>query len=481
MNHTFTRNAAFILAAVLVFAAVGFGGSASAATSIYVNDGNNVLGMDIKSAYAVGGNGSSSIVGDSYVLTGNGTVKIGDNSSGEIGDVTEAPVSGTVAAKNNTVKIGLYYKTASWDNALTTASLENKVGSGYMFGYYDNSRVFHELARTGQRAITMKPTGSGREVSVYISNTNTVIYTHTNSSYNLAIRPISNSGKAETWFKQRTYYGDFEYSRVSGDRLAVINVLNVEDYVKGVVPYEMGNNWPLETLKAGAIAARNYVKYSMGKYNSYGFDIVNTHSDQVYSGTLDATAVTDAACEATANQYMTYNGSLCCAFYYAANGGASENSENVFLNALGYCRAKQDPFESKIDFYCKNWSKSFTTAEISQKLSSYNLSTIRSVNPEYTEAGNVYSVNVTDVNGKNYTFSKSGCLTFLTKLGFQYTSMQFKIDYNPQADTYTITGGGAGHNVGMSQWGAYSMGKLGYNYRQILGFYYTGVAISTGV
>ena len=476
MSH-FTRKIVAALAAVAAAASIT---TASAANDIYVNDGGGVLGTDINSAYGVGSKGEISKVSDTYVITGSGTVKLGQASSGGIGEVTEAPFAGTVAAKNNTVKIGLFYKTASWDTTLESANLENKIGSGYEFGYYDSDRIFHGISSTNQTKLTMKPTGTGKEVSVYITGTDTVLYTHTDGSYNLAIRPISNSGKAVTGFKGYTYYGGFEYNRYLSDRLTVINVLNVEDYVKGVVPYEMSGNWPLETLKAGAIAARNYVKYSMGKYSSYGFDIVNTASDQVYRGTISATSLTDAACDATVNQYMTYNGAICCAFYYAANGGASEDSENVFLNALGYCRAKQDPFESTIDFYCKNWSKTFTTAEISEKLAYYNLSTIRSITTEETKAGNVIRVNVVDVNGKQSSFSRSSCLSFLSRLGFPYTSMKFSVDYNSQTDTYTITGGGAGHNVGMSQWGAYAMGKLGYNYRQILGFYYTGVAISTG-
>jgi len=72
-------------------------------------------------------------------------------------------------------------------------------------------------------------------------------------------------------------------------------------------------------------------------------------------------------------------------------------------------------------------------------------------------------------------------MSFLSKLGFSYTSMHFTVTYDSTTDTYTISGGGSGHNIGMSQWGANSMAKVyNKNYRQILGFYYTDVVISQG-
>ncbi len=471
------------LALVLAFSALIMPSPAEAAGSIYVNNGQSTLDVGIGSAYVIGAGGDISVAGGDYAITGDGIVKIGQAAGGDDGSGF-APISGSVNIRNNTVKIGLYYKTGSSDTALSSANLENKVGNGYQFGYYDSNRVFQALGSTNNTQITMTPIGTGRGVSVTETGTNTVLYTHdSNAAYNLAVMPISSWGKALTWFKQKTYYGGFEYIRYNGlDRLTVVSVVDVEDYVKGVIPYEMGAAWPIETLKAGAIAARCYVQYNYGKYSSYGFDIVNTAADQVYSGTNYANAITDTACDVTRNMYLAYNGKMVSAYYYAANGGATENSENVWLSRLEYCRAKSDPYEQAIEFYCKNWSKSFTTAEISEKLSSLGLGTISRITPTYTDAGNIYKVEITDVNGRSYSYSKGSCLGFLTKLGFPYTSMHFSVNYDNSNDTYTILGGGAGHNVGMSQWGAYSMAKVyGKSFQEILGFYYTGVTISQGV
>jgi stage II sporulation protein D len=261
--------------------------------------------------------------------------------------------------------------------------------------------------------------------------------------------------------------------------MTVISTVNIEDYVKGVIPYEMSSSWPIETLKAGAIAARNYVQSNYRKYATYGFDIFNDAKDQVYRGINYATSTTNQAVDDTKNQYLTYKGTLCACYYFSSDGGATESSENIWTTALGYCRGKADPFEAILTSGVMYWNKSFTSKELGDKL---GIGTVVSVDTQYTDAGNMYSVTITDEDGQTKSYTKSYCMTLLSKLGFTYTSMHYTIEYDAAADTYTIDGGGWGHNIGMSQWGAYSMAKnYGYNYREILGFYYTDVAISQGV
>ncbi len=484
MKPKMNRLLSFLIAAALTLPLFATGG-AFAAGSIYVNDDKSVLSGDLNSAYVIGGNGEVSLAGDIYAVTGSGeVVKVGQGDASPGTDTPEAPLSGTVSIKTDTVKIGLYYKTASFDTAVSTATLSNATGSGFSFGYYNSARVFQEQGRTADKQVTIQPNTAGSGVVVTGVSGNKILSSAGSGASALAIVPIS-TGKAQTKLSNNgyTYYGGFVFDRYNGNsKLTIINVLNIEDYVKGVLPYEMVSSWPLEALKAGAVAARNYVQANYNKYANFGFDIINTANDQVYRGTNLANTSTNAACEATANQYLTHNGKIVNAYYYAANGGASENSENVWIAALGYCKGKPDPFEGVIDFYCKSWSKTFTTAEITAKLTATGLSTVSSIVTSNTANGNVYSVTITDVNGKSFTYSRENCLTFLTRLGFPYTSMRFAVSYNQGADQYTVSGGGAGHNVGMSQWGAYAMASVyGKNYREILGFYYTDVKISTGV
>ena len=386
--------------------------------------------------------------------------------------------------------------------------------------------------------------GTSYTVTVVQTGTDKILFEFEyGTSYYLAIRPTkSNSSKTQTWFKGYRYYGDFTYVRASGGNMYVVNYVNLEDYVKGVLPYEMSASWPIEALKAQAVSARTFVISNLNKHRSLGFDLCNTDDCQVYRGLGSASSNSDSAVAETAGKYLTYNGDLCETYYYSCNGGASENSENVWSATLGYCRGVVDPYESKIaDGFSKYyWSETYTGSELAAKLQSkgYSCSTIVNFEVvEFTPTNNVLKIKFTDSAGKTFTFSKEKCRTLLGLNSQRYTindsvptgsqiyvngssstitgplSDAYAIgtggtDYVASGSIYAITGSGTteevapstsgssggsgnngtfvingsgwGHNVGMSQWGAYSMAKY-YNldYEDILTFYYTGAEVTT--
>lgn len=476
MVRKLRKTALYILSTALL---LNLGGFACAAGDIYVNSSSEVLGVDIGSAYAVG-SGGVSITSDTYVLTGNGVEKLGQASTpgGEVTVPSGEDDGTTVSTKYNTVRVGLKYASS----ALESANLQNEVGRGYEFGYYDESRVFHSSGTTtNENKITMTPTGSGREVTVTVTGTSTVLYTHTNGSYNLAVHPLSNEGNAETWFKGYTYYGDFEYYRYDNTGLTVINVVSIDDYVKCVVPYEMSSSWPIEALKAQAVCARSYFAANVNStYSKYGFDVTATTSSQAYNGTSAATANSNAAVDATRGEYITYNGKICDAVYSSSSGGGTEDCENVFTSALPYLRGVVDPFSLEVPKASngkRDWTFEFSGSDLAVKTGN-RIGTVTSVSPTYSDTGNVIALKLTDAYGNSHTFTKDQCRTSMGVWSIHYT-------IEPSATTpgsFTVTGGGWGHNVGMSQFGAYAMAQYhGYNYRQILRYYYTGVSISKGV
>ncbi len=116
-----------------------------------------------------------------------------------------------------------------------------------------------------------------------------------------------------------TYYGDFQFTRLSTQepqKLTLVNFVGLEPYVKGVTPYEMSSGWPLEALKAQAVCARTYVASHMNGSPAYGFDVTGTTTSQVYYGTLDASANSDRAVDETAGKFVRYEGKLCETFYF---------------------------------------------------------------------------------------------------------------------------------------------------------------------
>ena len=354
----------------------------------------------------------------------------------------------------------------------------------------------------------------------------------------LGVLPVG-AEETLTWFKGKKWYGGFEYRRSTGGNINVINVVSVDHYVKGVLPYEMSPSWPLEALKAQAVCARTYALMQTRHYKSYKFDVCNTTDCQVYYGANNANANTDRAAEETRGIVLTYDGKLAGAYYYSCNGGASESSENVWGSALPHLIGKEDPFEAMVSISNYHYTETFTYEQLTQLLQSKNY-TIGNVVSVYvsrrTPTGNVAELTFKDADGRDLVITGEKCKTIFTTSMFgqkqSVKSMRFSIaggddsgkyfvndastsvnsvsglftisgsgtvssysgsetyvitasgvmlleskDSAVTGDGITISGTGSGHNVGMSQHGARSMAKLGYTYEEILKFYYTGITL----
>ena len=150
----------------------------------------------------------------------------------------------------------------SFEEASTAASAY----FGGFPAYYDGNYyalVGNYTSRTGaEEAIAAGIPGetysaSSRCVVVTKAGTTEILFEFDcGSSFSLALRPVCENGKAVTKYRDgERYYGDFQFCRTNGENMTVVNILPLEDYVKGVVPYEMSNSWPLEALKAQALCA----------------------------------------------------------------------------------------------------------------------------------------------------------------------------------------------------------------------------------
>ena len=298
---------------------------------------------------------------------------------------------------------------------------------------------------------------------------------------NLAVSPQSSYEPAVTWFKGYRYHGDFEYVRRSGDKLTVINIVDIEDYVKGVIPYEMSGSWPIEALKAQALCARTYAASHFNANSYYGFDVTNDTYSQVYRGLTGATSTSDSAVDQTAGIYILYAGEPISAMYCSSNGGATENSENVMANAVGYLRGKVDSFEAAAADINANssWTRTYSRRELAEKANTlgFSIASADSIEITYSDTGNVIGMKLTDSNGRSASFSGKACYEFCTStLGLK--SISFEISEN--GDSVTFIGSGWGHSLGMSQFGAYAMAKTyGFTYDQIVNFYYTDITLAS--
>lgn len=138
--------------------------------------------------------------------------------------------------------------------------------------------------------------------------------------------------------KNRWYRG-YLIIQNKNKKLTVINNVELEDYLKGVVPSEMPSSWAIEALKAQAIAARSYALANLGKRASLGFDLKDTPEDQAYGGATAETARTNSAVDETSGLVLTYNYKVVSAFYSASAGGHTVTSKQAWGNDLPYLRA----------------------------------------------------------------------------------------------------------------------------------------------
>ena len=258
--------------------------------------------------------------------------------------------------------------------------------------------------------------GTASTITIVRTGTNVILFEYEHgTSRHLGVMPRhSGEGKAETWFLGFRYNGGFQYARRGGALLTVANMIEVEDYIKGVIPYEMANNWPIEALKAQALCARTFAMYyavRAPRHASYGVDMCTTTCCQVYRGRNLANERTDQAVEETAGRYITHEGLPVQTFYYSSNGGASESVENVWFDPLPHLRGVRDPFEADIASGISgyHWERSFTPADLAQRLRNrgHSVSNIASMRvSEYTPTGNVLSVTFTDNSGRSVTLSR---------------------------------------------------------------------------
>ena len=313
---------------------------------------------------------------------------------------------------------GSYY---SYEDAYATASVYPGGFAAWVNGEWQaraGAYLDKESAQAAQTSLGL----SGGEVVGTSSYAVSVVKTGTSqilfqfdggSSMCLGIQPgLNDAVKTETIFKGYTYYGGFQYQRVSGGNLTVSNVIGLEDYVQGVIVREMSSSWPLEALKAQAVCARTYAyrNYLAGKHQSQGFDICNSNDCQVYYGMDAVTASSSRAVEETYGEYAWYNGSLIEAVYSSHDGGATESAVNVWGSNVAYLVGKYDPFEasvaSKIPNY--NWTVTFTAQELTDLLNSKGYTNSGIVDFQVTKTsptGNAIEITFTDSSGRSETIS----------------------------------------------------------------------------
>jgi len=286
---------------------------------------------------------------------------------------------------------------------------------------------------------------------------------------------IKSYDKRGIWVGGKRYSGLINIKNLENE-IFVVNIIGIEKYLTSVVGSEMPHRWPLEALKAQAIASRTY---ALKKNGNDLYDIDSTQRDQVYNGLESKTYKTNKAVKQTRSLVITYKNKLINALFHSSSAGMTENSEDVWKNKYPYLISVKDFDQKNPKIY---WKKLFSNKQL--QILFPKIGGIKKIEIlDITKTGRVKNIKLIG----NYGSIDFTGTNLRKKMGLKSTLFRYKfITDNTHKEknkiknlnnSLMISGMGAGHGVGMSQWGAKHLAIRGYKAKDILKYYYKGVQI----
>ncbi|MBF0123113.1 MAG: SpoIID/LytB domain-containing protein [Candidatus Omnitrophica bacterium] len=261
-----------------------------------------------------------------------------------------------------------------------------------------------------------------------------------------------------------------------GLSLSVINSVDLEYYVRGVLYHEISDKWPLEAIKAQAVATRTYALYAMDTYAARDYDVTNDIYSQVYGGKSAERYRTSIAVQKTKGEIMAWQGKIFPTFFHANSGGITEDAGELWdVNLPPLKGGVESPFSVNSPHY--RWKRNFRLKDIQDKLKVKGVMTERILDIKVVErnkSGRVSKLEIKDDVGKNHTVTGKA---FRDAIGPNILRSN-KYDVQMKGWYVDFIGHGWGHGVGLDQWGAYNMALAHYSYKQILQFYYPGAELA---
>lgn len=361
--------------------------------------------------------------------------------------------------------------TTGWANPLPKESLELRVAIEEGVGEVNVGSSTKALVRDSAG----KPLGEIAAMNAFVAQSNGgAVQLDRWRSPQVWIEPVDGG---YVYIGDRWYRGRALVVPTSGG-LTAVNYVDLEQYLYSVLGAEMGGSFPQEALKAQAVAARSYALFQRQKSRSGVFDVGDTQAWQVYRGIQDESVGSQTAVNATAGQVLTHNNQIIEAVFHSSAGGCTENVEDVWMQPLPYLRSVKEGFAENSPV--AQWTKTYSRSELSQLVT--GVGTIVSMQPaKTTQCGRVVSMMVEGDAGRR-TISGD---TLRSALGLRSTLFEVLPQYGSSGKNksgavtgFQVNGRGFGHGLGLSQYGARSLAQLGYNYQQIVLFYYKDTQLS---
>jgi len=309
---------------------------------------------------------------------------------------------------------GRYY--AQGRNAIPALS-ENGVWSVFIGPFYSKTEAEQALqANAGESVV--EP--GGKRLALSAGATKIALFEN-----NMFIPYFSNAGTNTVTVGSSEYRG---YLNAYRSNLSVIpvNFLPMEEYLYSSVASEMPSSWHIEALKAQAVASRCYAYSKLGAHESSGYDLCSSDHCQIYLGVKQEKEGATNAVNATNSLVAYYGEDLINATFFSSSGGYTDDSENVWVNAMPYLRSVSDSYDST----GKEWTRSFTLSELTNlaSLNNYSLGSVTGVEISKTSSnGRVQELIIKGTSG-NKILTKEEIRTFFSKAtGGSLESRYFRI------------------------------------------------------
>lgn len=286
------------------------------------------------------------------------------------------------------------------------------------------------------------------------------------------LRMLALSSSTYVLVNGKRYRGIVEISPM-GKGLLVVNQLPLEDYLVGLINCEISSQWPIEAIKAQAVIARSYAVYQREARKGAPYQLESSVMDQVYEGCDIEDSRAARGVKETAGEVLTYDGKVIQAFYHSSCGGHTEASKNVWGSSLPYLQGVECSYCLTAPSTKWEITLSLKKLESLLKNSGYQIVGLREIKTgQRNRSGRLTDLTLLSAKGA----LPISAVNFRKAIGYMVIkSTSFEVRAN--GDAITFTGKGYGHGVGLCQWGARQRAMDGFDYQEILSYYYPGTKL----
>ena len=278
-------------------------------------------------------------------------------------------------------------------------------------------------------------------------------------------------------YQKNSYTGKI-YAVVQGKTFRLVEYTDLEDYLLGVLPYEMSYSWPIEALKAQAVAARTFTLMEIQKNKKTDFELYNDVRSQMYKGSGKVYDSVRKAVTATKGQILTYKGEVFSTYYHANCGGGTDDvkiwagGSDPTIKPLAGASCSTDTHSKSY-----SWNATVPSKSINAFVNKNGL------------AGSVSKIKIAKRTGTKravtlqFTTSKGNktlsCAKFRLAVGSSLLKSCKITSISKNGSGFAFSGHGYGHGIGMCQDGAKGMAEKGKTYKQILNNYFPSSDLTT--